>query len=389
MISVQDLESLGKFWADEGDAISFYLQPPIPSELAHREEPILAKDKIREALGGHHASSSTVRADLNRLQEMAAAMKGNSRETKIVFACGRQQFWQEYNCQGDFGVRLEISHSFSLAPLTGQVTKRPCYCIALADMNRARLLLFEAGKISEHSQVLDEEKEKIRTTGTKSSVSAQRQKDELVRKHFQFLADHLLHFYEHGDFDNLLVGCRTEIWPEIEAVLHSELKRILLAHFHVDPGLASPHEVQERAQQLIDEKDREDENALVQTVTGEAARDGLGAVGLSPVARSLEKGEIRTLMWTNKNGASPRGASICLQCGHLRLGTAQNCDLCRGPVHQFPDAKEALVRKAIENSIELRVLETVQTPLPDDIGALLRFRSDHNTAQAEAAEPAA
>src|SRR5260370_21736817 len=191
-------------------------------------------------------------------------MKGNGGRVKVIFACHGKGLWCEADVSRDFSMRLDVGWAFTLAPLLGQQQSRRRYCIALADRNRARLLLLEAREISEHSQVLDEEKERIGTTGASKSVHLERQKAEKARRHFTFLAEHLLHFYEHKDYDHLIVGCRDEMWPEIEAALHPDLKRILLGRFAVDPGLAPADEVKEKAQALVDRKDHEEEARLVE-----------------------------------------------------------------------------------------------------------------------------
>ena len=388
MISVQDLRELGNFWADKGDAVSFYFQPPIPSERAHREEPILAKEKIQQAFGRLQATSPTLRADVERLLNTVADMQGNHRLAKVVFACARQNFWREYDVRGDFDLCLDVAHSFTLAPLAMALEPIPRYCIALADRNHARLLLLELGEISEQSDVLDEEKTKIRasrpnSTSSSKSARAERRKEEHVKHHLHFLADHLLHSHQRREFDALMIGCRHEMWPEIEAVLHPELKRILIGHVHLDPGLASPEEVRERAQVLIAEKNLQDEDALVRTVVGEAARDGLGAIGLAGVVRAMEKGEVRTLLWPktkiSTGQTQSQSASICSNCGHIMLGDADSCDLCKGQLRRFPNAEEALLRRALALDIEVHVLQTIKLPTMDgdEIAALLRFRSDH------------
>ena len=387
LISRPDLQELGSFWADKGDALSFYLQPPIPSEITHRDESILAKEKIQQAFGHLQAPSPTLSSDVERLLTMVADMQGNHRLAKIVFACARQNFWREYDLPGDFDLRMDVAHSFTLAPLAMAFEPQPRYCIALADRKHARLLLLEFGKIREHSQ-LPEEIMPGRPSGTiTQSVRADLRNEEHVKHHFQFLSDHLLHFHEHGGFDALLIGCRHEMWPEIEAALHSELKRILVGHVHLDPGLASPEEVRERTQELIADKNLKNEEALVQTAVGEAARDGLGAIGLAAVISSMEKGEVRTLLWpkakttsnAQTNTAQWQSASICSNCGHIMLGDANNCDLCGGQLRQFPNVEEALLRRSLDLSIEIRVLQTMKLPTTDgnEIAALLRFRSDH------------
>lgn len=383
-ITGEELSGLAKFWSQRGDALSLYYRAPAPpTELAHREELIYAKDKIKEALGKLRGNSAADRADVERMLERVLEMKGNGRRAKIIFACPREKLWREFDMPGDFALRLDAGSSFTLAPLIAQQQGRRRYCIALADRNRARLLLLESREISEHSQVLDEDdKEKIRTTGTSKSVHLERKKDEKVRRHFSFLADHLLHFYEHQDYDCLIVGCRDDMWPEIEAELHPRIRRILAGRFATDPGCATCDEIQEKAQAIVDAQDREDESRLVERTVGAAAANGLGAVGLTAVIDALEKGEVRTLLWTDRPQAERRGASLCENCGHLEPEALEACTLCGAHMRRFADAQEALLRHALGRSIEVRQLHSTKLPQPDGIAAWLRFRAELNTPQA-------
>jgi len=379
---VEELKELAGFWTDKGDALSMYLQVRTPSELAHREEPIFAKQKIQQALGTLRGKSPADRADIQRVLETVSAMKGNGGRAKVIFACHGKGLWREADVPGDFSTRLDVGSAFTLAPLLGQQQSRRRYCIALADRNRARLLLLEAREISEHSQVLDEENEKIRTTGAGKSVHLERQKAEKTRRHFTFLAEHLLHFYEHKDYDHLIVGCREEMWPEIEAALHPELKRILVGRFAVDPGLAPADEVKEKAQVIVDQRDREEEARLVEKTIGAATAKGLGAVGLKGVIDALEKGEVRSLLWPDGDRQSTQSASLCENCGHLEADDLRACTLCGARMRRFAHAEEALLRHTLGRSIEVRMIHRVKLPPPDEIAALLRFRVDANVAEA-------
>ncbi len=186
------------------------------------------------------AGRSADQADVQRIVETISDLKGNSGRAKLIFACRSKGIWREFDAPGDFGCHIDVGSNFMLGPLIAQQQGRRRYCIALADRNRARLLLLEAREIAEHSQILDEDdKEKIRTTGAGKSTHLERKKDEQARRHFCFLADHLLHFHEHRDYDSLIIGCRDEMWPEIEAVLHPDLKRVLVGRIALDPGLAT------------------------------------------------------------------------------------------------------------------------------------------------------
>jgi Bacterial archaeo-eukaryotic release factor family 10 len=390
-LSLEEIRELAAVWAEQGSALSFYFQPPEPSELSHRGEPVLAKQELQQKLQNLQGVGRAHRDDIHRILESIATLREDRpRRTKIIFACSPQNFWREYDIPGDFGIRLDAGSSFTLAPLIAQQQQRRRYCIALADRNRARLFLLTGREITEHSQVLDEEKDKIRTTGTGANNNLERKQEEKVRRHFAFLSDHLLHFFEHGDYDALLIGCRDDMWSDIEATLHSSVKRILAGRFLVDPGIASPQEVAEKAQAFITDNDRRDEEALVARVSGSALSDGLGAIGLDAVIRSLEQGEVRTLLCQSSehpslpNGAAivPRNASLCPNCAHLDSAPSHACTLCGAQMHRFERAEEALLRHALGRSIEIRMLSYAKLPPPDGLAAWLRFVASRNTAQA-------
>ncbi|HUY95720.1 MAG TPA: hypothetical protein VMU71_10490 [Terracidiphilus sp.] len=383
-ITADELKQLAQFWSNQGDALSLYFKAPEPpTDLAHREDLIHAKHKVKEALGKLRGNSPADRADAERMLERVVEMKGNGRRAKVIFACAREKLWREFDLPGDFALRLDVGSSFTLAPLIAQQQGRRRYCIVLADRNRARLLLLESREISEHSQVLDEDdREKTRNTGTGKSVHLERKKEEKVRRHFTFLADHLLHFYEHGDYDYLIVGCRDETWPDIEAELHPRIRRIFAGRFATDPGCAACEEIQEKAQAIVDAKDREEEEHLVDRTVGAAAANGLGAVGLTAVMDALEKGEVRTMLWTPQPQAERRGASLCENCGHLEPEGLEACTLCGARMRRFPDAQEALLRHVLGRSIEVRQLHYTTLPQSDGIAAWLRFRAEMNTGQA-------
>ena len=380
-VSVEELKELAGFWAEKGDALSVYLQVK-PSQLSYKEELIFAKEKIQEALGTLKGKNPAEGADIQRVMETVTGMKGNEGRAKVIFACSRQKVWHEYNLPGDFGARAEVGPAFTLAPLLAQHQGGRRYCIALADRNRARLLLLEAGQISEHSQILDEDKEKIRTTGARKSAHLERKKDEQVKKHYSFLAEHLLHFHEHKDYDELIIGCRDEMWPEIEAELHPELKRILVGRFLVDPGLAAAELIKEKAQVIVDQRDREEEARLVEKSVGAAAAKGLGAMGLTAVMGALEKGEVRTLLWPKRNVKGPHAAWLCRNCGHLETAEADTCALCGWGMRRFARAEEALLRHTLGRGIEVRLLRCAKLPPPNEVAALLRFRAETHAPQA-------
>ena len=50
MITREEIRRLAQVQSTEGGAISFYFQPQTPQNKSHREEAILVKDLVRDAL---------------------------------------------------------------------------------------------------------------------------------------------------------------------------------------------------------------------------------------------------------------------------------------------------------------------------------------------------
>ncbi len=110
---------------------------------------------------------------------------------------------------------------------------------------------------------------------------------------------------------------------------------------------------------------------------GEAHRNGRGAIGLRRVLRSLEQGEVLTLL-LGSNFSAP--GVKCHNCGHIDLHVTPACAVCGRENTELEDLGDAIVGNAIRSGVEL-------VYIPDDeefdrigrIAALLRYRADQNT----------
>jgi len=382
MISNKELTELASFFTETNDAFSLYFEPYTPADLSHRDEYIIAKERIQETIGGMHGVAPGSRALVERAIETVAEMEGNHGVSKVIFACARPNFWREYDLPGKFGIRAEMGQTFAIAPLVTQQENQPCFGILLADRNHTRILELQAREIKELIHDSREDQSKFRTTGTKKSAHLERVKEQPVHKHFSTVAQQLLRYHQQGRFQGLLVGCRQELWPEIESEFPSDLHRALLGHFTVDPGLASLQEVREKAEKIIAQHDSEELKDLAERAANAEASSGLGAIGLAQVCEALERDEVRTLLWPDPRGWFGKGAALCPNCGHLDLKMKPKCALCGNEMRKFARADEALVRKALNGGVEIRALRHTSLHPEEQISALLRFRAERNTPQA-------
>jgi hypothetical protein len=87
MITREQIRELAQFQSAVGEcAVSFYFQPQTPQNKSHREEAILAKDLVRNAQKAYanNGSKAALRADLDRILELAENLHGNQASARVV-----------------------------------------------------------------------------------------------------------------------------------------------------------------------------------------------------------------------------------------------------------------------------------------------------------------
>src|SRR5437764_9653606 len=154
MLTRDDIRELAQFILQEPKscALSFYFQPRTPQNKSHREEAILAKDLVRNALreaekGG---KDGCARADLNRILDLAGNLHGNQARAKAVFACSAENFWREFDLPPQLpGTQLFVNRRFHLKPLAHLLGALPRLGVALVDRHRARLFELRLGELTE------------------------------------------------------------------------------------------------------------------------------------------------------------------------------------------------------------------------------------------------
>lgn len=384
MITRDDIRELANFQSPEGCAITFYYQPSTPPNKSHKEEAILVKDMVRNALREAEklGKNGSTRSDLERIGNLVDPLHGSPAKAKAIFACGQTGFWREFDVAGHLlQPKIAISHRFHLKPLAAVLDSEQRACIVLADRSVARIFELQNETISEKQDFVNELTRRGKSDGYAGydAGHAERKQTNEAMQHFKTVADSIEKYFEHGGCDLLLIGCRDDVWSEIEPQLQSQARQHLVGHFRIDPKVATPDHVKQMAREHLAAYEAERKQALIRDVVGEAHRNGRGAVGLRRVLRSLEQGEVQTLML----GSTFHAPGVkCYHCGHMDMHVTPTCAICGKENTELEDIGDAIVGHAIRTGVEL-------TYIPDDeefdkigrIAALLRFRADQNTAE--------
>ena len=384
MITRDDIRELANFQSAEGCAITFYYQPATPFNKSHREEAIMVKDLIRDALREveKHGKNGSTRADLERINGMVDPVHGNGGKAKAIFACGAKGFWREFDIPGQLlKPKVAISQRFHLKPLAAVLDGEQRACVLLADRTMARVFELVNDQISEKEDFINELTRRGKSDGYAGydAGHAERKVMNEAQQHFKLVAERIEQYFERDGCDRLLIGCRDDVWSEIEPQLLPLARQRLVGHFRIDPKVATSEQVKQVACEHLAKYHTEAKQNLIREVIGEAHRNGRGAIGLRRVLRSLEVGEVLTLL-LGSNFQAP--GVKCYHCGHMDLHVTPECAVCGKPNTELEDIGDAIVGHAIRTGVELvYVPDEEEFDRIGRIAARLRFRADQNTAE--------
>jgi hypothetical protein len=381
MITREDIRELAQFHFKDKEscALSFYFQPRPPQNKSHREEAILAKDLVRTAMreAEKNGKNGCARADLLRMLTLAENLHGHQLQAKAVFACGAQDYWREFDLPPQLpGSQLFVNRRFHLKPLAVLLGAQRRICVALVNRQRARLFDFRLDELKEREGIYHAVPRRSRSDGFSGydAGHAERRVTDEARHHFKDVAARLKDEAEKGAWEKLIVGCQDNIWPEFEPQLHPYVMQRLLGRFSTDVTTATSDQVREQASRILAESRDNRRKSLVREALNQAKSNSRGVTGLRRVLRSIELGEVQTLLLGENYSAH---AVECGNCGHLDAHMVRHCPVCGHATRELEDVCDAIIPAAIRRDIELfYVKDDTEFDSAGNIAALLRFRAD-------------
>jgi len=111
-------------------------------------------------------------------------------------------------------------------------------------------------------------------------------------------------------------------------------------------------------------------------VLDQAKSNNRGVTGLRRVLRSLELGEVQTLLIGDNFS---HGGVECTGCGHIDGHLVRFCPACGRETRELAEICDAIIPIAVRRDIELfYVKDEPEFDSAGNIAALLRFRADQS-----------
>jgi peptide chain release factor subunit 1 len=394
-ISREQIRELAEFRDEESCAVSFYYQPSAPRNKAHKEDIILIKDLARDAMHRLEAKGKKdcAREDIERIVRSSGELRSNGTHGKAVFACAAQNVWREFEVPPALGsTQLVVDRHFRLKPLARLLGASPLLAIVLIDKHRARIFDLRLGELTEREDLFHPLTRRGRSDGFGGydGGHAQRRVEDEVRQHFKNVAGILKELQEKGIFERWILACQDAHRPMFDAQMHPYVSQTLIGHFNADLAHVSADEIRTQAQRILDRWQDERRREMMNQALSQARSNGRGVTGLRRVLRSLELGEVQTLLI----GDNLQGHAVeCTGCGHIDAHLVSFCPVCGRATQEIVDVGEAILPWVVRRDVEtFYVKDDPEFDKVGNIAALLRFRSEKvqpiSTAAAEDLERA-
>jgi peptide subunit release factor 1 (eRF1) len=193
--------------------------------------------------------------------------------------------------------------------------------------------------------------------------------DELAKRHYGRVSQVLDELNRSEGYELLAVGGHDEEVPGFLEFLPRQLRSRGVGTFNVDPGTATVAQIQEKAQEIVDRFERDEERREVSDVLERAASGRPAAIGVSPTLWAASFAAIQTLLV--QEGAVVPGV-VCDNCGWLGESGAA-CIVCGNATHSTPDVIDDLVETVIDDGGTIDHVQADTELTQHLVAASLRF----------------
>ncbi|MET0728540.1 MAG: hypothetical protein ABWZ76_09625 [Acidimicrobiales bacterium] len=320
----------------------------------------------RERANGHES----VHHDLRRIEAFVrAGVDRSSTRGLAIFASAANDLWEVIELPVPVRSHVVINHAPAIGQLESVVREHEPIGVLLADRQRARLFVFELGRLAEHSELIDELPRDYDTRGMRERGTPEPHVEELAHQHLRHAARAAFGLWQGHGFQHLAIGAPDAIASELEGALHPYLRERLAGRIHLGVT-AAIHEVQAAAQEIENRVERARDAAIVARLKEAAATGGRGVVGLADTLAVLNEHRVERLVVSQ--GFSQEGWR-CPETGALAAV---------GPTNPRNGATMARVTDVVEDAIEEAIIQGLPVTICignadldvlGRIGALLRY----------------
>ena len=376
-VSIDSLRELASFRAQNGCAISLYLDldpssTPTARETATRVRSLLdSGSKSHGATRGDlaHEVRQGLKADFERLERyFDDGFDRDGARGLAVFSAALDNVWSTLALPMPVADTIRVADDFLLAPLVPLVGRGEGALVVVVNREAGRLLALQGGRLEEVADRTEDAPNR-HDQGGWSQSRLQRHVDNVAHEHYKSVAEELERRFRRLQRPRIVVVCSDDVRPEFAEVLSTEVADAVIGWATAAPH-AGPADLQEVVVPLLESWRAEREAELVDRWREEVGRNGRAVSGWTDTFEAASDARVDTLLY--QDGVQ-RDAFRCPACGRAAV-EALTCPLDGTRMEPRDDGLDLAVRLTLANGGDVWAIEHRRDLDPvEGIGALLRF----------------
>ncbi len=379
LLNLEQLETLTNFQGSEYLTTSFFLDTS-KNRMSKKEiqlsfKNLLNASKARlDGLSFPKAKKESLYTDLELIKSFGAQILSAYNYVGLaVFSCSKLNFWQDFNLVKSPRNLVIFDHNPYIRPLSAILGEYHPTCLLTFGGKEAKWYKVYMGEIELLDSLAGDLPGKVREGGREGYSSKRIERHRASRLH-DFLiqiAKKTFSLMEKENLDWLFLGGPDEYCKELEPLLHPYVQKKLKTLIKIKPT-DSIGKVLKAALAAKDEIKKQEKERLVEKFVSELGRDGLAVAGLGYTLRTLNRGEVQTLLVTRHFSKPGRR---CPKCRFLYEEDAV-CPSCRVKTAPMVDVIDEAVENALNSSCTVKHINSPsELEVHGGIGAFLRYKA--------------
>lgn len=294
-----------------------------------------------------------------------------------VFSCAVEHYFKAYPIAVALRSRVRVSDRPYFKPLADLLDSYGGYGVVLVDKQDARFFYFHLGQLQEQMGM---EGVEVRRTKRGGGSQAQGRRggtagqtdhiDEIADRNIKEMVELTTRFFLEKNVRRILIGGTDDNVALFRSQLPKAWQSLVVGSFPISK-FANQTEIMAKAMEIGKQAERRRESQLARSVVTGAAKGHGGVIHLENTLFAIHEGRVHTLLI--RDGFRAPGHQ-CTSCGYLTSLPMESCPFCGGEAKEIPDAVELAVRKIMQSSGEVEVLQNDHIIEGfDQIGGLLRY----------------
>jgi peptide chain release factor subunit 1 len=237
------------------------------------------------------------------------------------------------------------------------------------DRMGARVLTYRLGALADTAGTLGTEVKRHRQGGL-AAQKLQRTEDQEARYNLRDAAEWANDYLAQHKVTRVVLSGTEENLAELRTLMPRALSDKVVGQINLDINV-SPTDAWERAYEVTQKAQKQQEEDLLEQVITLAHKGGAGALGLADTLAALQQGRVYQLL---VDPALRQSGGQCTNCGAVLVEVLDACPYCNGKVLPSNDIVNLAMHRAMDTGIKVSVLEqSARLTEVGQIAAVLRY----------------